>query len=56
MVWNVAQWTRREDYVEDEEGRPAEDESEENQAQHFGCLLFRGYGISGQRASFVPAS
>jgi hypothetical protein len=56
VIRNVAVWTRREDYVEDEERRPTQDESEEDQTQHFGRLLFRGYCICGKRASFVPAS
>lgn len=56
VVRNVAVWTRCEDYVEHEERRPTQDESEENQTQHFGCLLFRGHCVGGQRASFVSSS
>ena len=44
---NVALRARCEDYVEDEEGCPTQDESEENQTQYFGCLLFRGHCVGG---------
>jgi hypothetical protein len=56
MVWNVAVWTRSEDDIEDEEGSPTQNEGEENQTQHFGCFLFRGYCVGGQRASPVSSS
>lgn len=56
VVWNVAVWTRGEDDVEDEERSPAQHEGEEDEAQDFGRLLFRGYGVGGQRASLVSSS
>lgn len=55
VVWHVAVWTRRENNVEDEERSPTQDEGEENETQHFGCFLFCGYCVSGQRPSLVSA-
>lgn len=48
VVRNVAAGTGGEQNVEHEEGRPAGDEGEEHQAQHFGRLLFRGHGMGRQ--------
>lgn len=48
VIRDVASGASREKYVQDEEGRPAEDEGEKHKSQNFGRLLLRRHGIHGE--------
>lgn len=55
MGWYSAAGTGSKEDVEDEEGGPAEDKGEKDEAEHFGSLLLRRHHIRSHRLPLAPA-